>query len=151
MGYTETFTITDSTPAEAGTAIGSVVHGLARFHSITIYADLEGATDGTLDVYLQNEIAPGVWRDWVHFGQIAADAQAVSVVASAGFPLEGGIPTSMSEVGTGDAGSATPALAAESIVGGHPGNSVRAVYVAGEGTTAGADVTIRFLCWARTV
>lgn len=138
------FEIAMTTPGEVGTAISNAVSGLARFDLITIDADLEGATDGDLDVYLQREIAPGEWRDWAHFPQLGSGAPAASYTLL-GNPTDSGI----IEVGTGDDDTASPALAADSCVGGHPGNALRVVCVAGEGTTAGADITIRITGWMR--
>lgn len=139
----ETFTIEGTTPASASTAIGTTIAGLERFDFFMIDADLVGATGGALDVYLQREIAPNVWRDWLHFPQLASGAAAVSYTV----PTNG--EADIYTVGTGTDSTASPALAADSFVGGHPGNRLRAVYVAGASTSAGADITIRINCWIR--
>lgn len=131
------FTISDTSPASASTALGSKVEGLDALESVTVDADLVGATGGTLDVYLQRKVADNVWRDWIHFTQLTAGGSAVkyTVMPSA--------PTSITTVGTGTDSAATPALAAAGNAGGHPGTSVRAVYVAGSSTSAGAAIVIR--------
>src|SRR5690606_37920398 len=110
-----------------------------------IDADLVGATGGTLDVYLQREVAADEWRDWLHLPQLSAAAQAISYTVP--FAADPDIYT----VGTGDADTATPALAADTFVGGHPGDKLRAVYVAGEDTFEGAEITIRINAWLRRV
>ena len=141
------FVISGTTPASASTVIGAVVNGLDRFDSFLIDADLVGATGGVLDVYLQRKVADNVWRDWLHFPQLGAGAAAVrySVTTSPG------IANTILAVGTGTDSAATPALAANTFVGGHPGYAVRAVYVAGASTSAGAVVSILIRGWKRGV
>lgn len=138
---TETFLITGTSPAAASTAAGQSVTGLAKFSGLRVEAQLVGATGGTLDVYLQRKIGPNLWADWVHFPQLAAGASAIlysfaieSVSSATGAitaTTSGGtdaVPTS-----TGGTGIITNA---------HPGDMVRAVYVAGASTSAGAAVRI---------
>lgn len=138
------FTITGTTPAAASTAIvGSNVGGLAAFDYFTIEAALIGATGGVLDLYLQrrvadaSEVAGGVWADWLHFPQLGAAAGAIKYTARSG------VDTSIRVTGFGtDASGGTPALAANTLCGGHPGEVLRLVAVAGVSTSAGAAVTI---------
>lgn len=143
------FTISGTSPAAAGTAIvGNAIRGLEKYDWFTIDAALVGATGGTLDIYLQRQIAldsevtGGVWADWVHFTQLAAAASAVK------YSLQPGTDKTFSTVAYGtDASAGTPVLSAASFVGGHPGLAVRCVAVAGASTSAGAAVTIYLGCF----
>jgi hypothetical protein len=125
----------------AGPAIdGSVTVNvdLSNYSQIDVEAKLTGATGGPLDVYLQKW--DGVdWIDWAHFAQVAAGAAAISVsllnvrvAASSGTFVTVGRNTA-------------PALAAGATTGGHPGERLRVLFVAGASTTAGAAQTIRIL------
>lgn len=143
----KTFTISDTTPATASTAIGGIARGLDAYDAFLIDADLVGATGGTLDVYLQRKVAPDTWRDWLHFTQLTAGNAAVRHSVS----TAPGISNTIVVVGIGTDSTATPALAANTFIGGHPGEAVRAVYVAGASTSAGAAVTIRIRGWQRRV
>ncbi len=129
--------IATTSPATAITSISASVGGLAAFETVTVLATLTGATGGVLDVYLQGSFDGGVtWYEVCHFTQVAAAAAAkvyTVVFANA---------AAMTQVGTGTAVSAgTAVLTAGTIVGGHPGDQLRAVYVAGASTSAGAAQT----------
>jgi hypothetical protein len=128
--------ISDTSPAAAGTTVGGHVGMLQNYDSLTIRATLTGATGGTLDVYLQTSVDGAEWVDYIHFAQLADGAAAVTkaVVVS-----RAGQQTAITTVGT----NASPALAANSVIGGDFGNQMRAVYVAGAGTSAGAAQVIR--------
>lgn len=132
-------TISDTSPASASTAVGNSVTDLDEYQEIHIEADLVGATGGTLDVYLQKKLATNVWRDWIHFAQLSAGAAAVKHSVPPGYTKD------IYTVGGGSDASPGVALAADEFVGGHPGSTIRAVYVAGGSTSAGAAVTIRVL------
>lgn len=138
MGSERVFTISETSPAAASTVVGAVVSGLADYPYVRIDAALVGATGGTLDVYLQRLIKPGAWTDWIHFAQLAAGAAAVrySAIASPG------LSTTITTSNRGSDGTPSVSLAAATFLGGHPGNTVRAVYVAGASTSAGAAVVI---------
>ena len=136
------FTISDTTPATAVTAVGDTVGSLLPFDWFTVDAALVGATGGTLDVYLQRKIDTDLWADWLHFPQLSAGAAAVKYSAMSGSDK------TIHVVGnTNDAGTGAPALAVNTFLGGHPGQFVRAVYVAGASTSAGAAVVIRITGW----
>jgi hypothetical protein len=127
--------ISDTSPSSASTAAGDIVSGLANFDALTIIANLVGATGGTLDVYLQTSWDGGTtWYDWAHFPQLAAGAAAINYTISA--PSSG----DPSPIVVGK--NTTPALAANSVVGSVWGPQLRALYVAGSSTSAGAAVTI---------
>lgn len=143
-------TITGTTPAAASTAIvGSQLNGLHQYTWFTLDAALVGATGGVLDIYIQRQIAlaedvaGGIWVDWLHFTQLAAGAAAIK------YSVESGSGTSIATVAhSTDASAGTPILAAGTFVGGHPGQAIRCVAVAGASTSAGAAVTIYLNCFA---
>ena len=106
-------------------------------------AALVGATGGALDVYLQRAIGePGseTWVDWLHFTQLTAGATAIKYFASCG---PGAQVNTLVTVGYGT----SPVLAAGTFTGGHPGDAVRALYVAGASTSVGAAVAINITAW----
>jgi len=109
---------------------------LQNYDALSIRATLTGATGGTLDVYLQTSVDGTEWRDYAHFAQLADGA----AVATYGFSVSrSGQQTSITAIGK----DLTPALAANSVLGGDFGNQMRALYVAGAGTSAGAAQVIR--------
>lgn len=139
------FTISDTSPAAASTAVGTVIAGLGDYPFLRVDASLVGATGGTLDVYLQRQIKPDAWADWLHFAQLASGASAIKYSVIAAHALSTTITTS--NRGTDAAPGVT--LAAATFVGGHPGDRVRAVYVAGASTSAGAAVVIDIIGWGQ--
>jgi hypothetical protein len=134
------FTMSGTSPIEATTSVGSVVAGLLEYEWFTIDAALTGIAGGTLDVYLQREVDPdgnGVWADWCHFPQFSAAGAAVEYSAQSGADKT----IHVVEQGT-TAAAGTPALAANTFIGGHPGNKLRAVFVAGAGATGPAKTQV---------
>jgi hypothetical protein len=129
----------ETTPAAASTvASASLAAGLGGFDSGVITAELVGATGGTLDVYIQWSNDGGTtWYDLVHFPQLAAAAPAVKYSAPL---LRLGQQATPTVIGK----NTTPVLAANTIVAGEFGDRLRALYVAGASTSAGASVTIIF-------
>ncbi len=137
---TKTFTISDTSPAAASTAAGTIITGLEDFDFLRIDAALVGATGGTLNVHLQRQVKANVWADWLSFTQLAAGAAAVKYTTNcSGAAATTTISTSF---GIGTDASPGVALAAGTFLGGHPGRAIRAVYVAGASTSAGAAVLI---------
>lgn len=133
------FRISDTSPASASTAAGSTVAGLDDFTTLVITGALVGATGGTLDVYLQTSHDAGTtWYDLVHFTQLAAGAAAVKRVQVLTRNAGSALTTSDITVGVGT----TPALAANANAGGSWGDRIRALYVAGASTSAGAALVI---------
>lgn len=136
---TQLHSIADTSPATAITAVGDTVGGLSKYDAITIIGTLTGATGGALDVYLQTSYDDGtVWYDYIHFAQVADGAAAATF--SVGIPAAG--VTALTAVGKGTVGTPAVALAANTVVGGVWGDKMRAVYVAGVGTSAGAAQAI---------
>ncbi len=136
------FTISDTSPASAITVIGDVIAGLLDYDWFTIDGNLTGGTNGTLDVYLQREVDTNLWADWLHFPQLSAGQAATQ------YSCQSGSTTTIHAVEQGtDASAGTPALAVNTFIGGHPGNKLRAVYVAGASTSAGAAQVIKIIGW----
>lgn len=121
--------------------------GLTKYDWFTLDASLDAPTDGTLDVYLQRYVrdqggATGVWRDWAHLPQQSAAGTLTHYTV---VPL---LTATAITVGTGSDGGATPAMAADTYVGGHPGETLRVVLSRGASGTGGlAAQTIRLTCW----
>jgi hypothetical protein len=107
-----------------------------------IDATIIGGTGGVVDAWLQRKIeGVDAWRDWIRFPQVAAATTkrySVQVMSS----------TTIHDVSEGTTASpGTPTIAANTSVGGHPGDKVRLVVTAGAGTSAGATQTIRVSGW----
>lgn len=136
----ETYTLTDTSPAAAGTTVGAATYGLRLDRAYQIYVKLQGATGGTLDVYLQRKVGPNAWTDWCHFTQLAAGGAAVVYSLYA----EMANATTITTV-TGTDSTPNVSLGAGTFNGGHPGDAVRFVFVAGSGTSAGAVQTVQLI------
>ena len=129
------YTISGTSPGAPGTTVlGNQILGFGRYTEILVQASLLGATGGALDVYLQWTPDGANWYDYVHFAQLAAAAAAVKYVCSSRVSPT----TAPIVVGT----NLTPALAVATCVGGPFGMGLRAVCVAGAGTTVGAALSI---------
>lgn len=129
--------ITGTSPAAASTAVSAAVADCGAFDCITVLATLTGGTGGTLDVYLQSSWDGGVtWYDLVHFTQLAAGGAARTYKATLA------LSTTITTVGKGSVGTPAVALAAATVAAGHWGDMIRAVYVAGASTSAGATQLI---------
>jgi hypothetical protein len=110
---------------------------LQKADFLVIDASLAGGTGGSLDVYLQRQLASNSWVDWVHFPQLtAASTKKYTLVVDG----KGG--TSIVEVGGGTDAAPGVALAANSFVNTMPLGDVRIVFVTGVGNSAGASQTI---------
>lgn len=132
VAATHQATLSFTSPTAAGTVAQAPVVGLGPYKTMSLYAQLTGATGGTLDIYLQYSPDGGTtWVDWGHFAQIAAGAAAIN--RALGFAKDVQQLTAQT-VGTGT----SPALAAGTFVGGDWGDRLRVVAVAGAGTSAGA-------------
>jgi hypothetical protein len=142
-------TLTETSPSSASTAVGTAINGLQDYEFFRIDAALVGATGGVLDVYLQRKIKDNVWADWLHYTQLTAGGAAVKWTCLAGNPTLSTALTSTFGIGT----DASPgvALAANTFLGGHPGYSIRPVYVAGASTSAGASLTFHVTMWKALV
>lgn len=133
--------LAETTPAAAGTVVGASAPGMDRFDAYAVYATIAGATGGTLDVYLQCSFDDGVtWYDFAHFPQITAAAAATTYAFMSG--LETPAASGATVVGKGTVSVPNVQLSADVYVRGPIGNLVRAVYVAGAGTSAGGTLSV---------
>lgn len=136
MAHTFRHDLSGTSPNAAATTAGKSAGGLHKYNAIRVDATLTGATGGALDVYLQTSHDEGVsWNDFAHYAQLAGGAG----VATYSFTAARSAPVT-SIVVTGR--DATPALAANSVLGGEFGDRLRVLFVAGVGTSAGAGQTI---------
>ena len=66
MNYASSQTLSMTTPSSATTSVSTTNFlKMAKFRNVSIYADLVGATGGTLDVYLQCKIDQAGTVKWV--------------------------------------------------------------------------------------
>lgn len=115
---------------------------MAKFRNVSIYADLAGATGGTLDVYLQCKIDQAgtvKWVDWIHFAQLASGASAIRHVKST---KDGPATATPVTIGIGTTASPGVALAAANFTGALQTDTIRVVMVSGASTSAGAAIKI---------
>lgn len=137
-GDSTLLTITGTSPASASTAaIGSPIGGLQIYDSLQIIAIIQGATGGTLDLYLQTSVDGSTWYDYAHFAQLAgAAAQITRTITVARYQQQ----LTATAIGS----NLSPALAAGTFLGGTFGSRIRLIGTAGAGTSAGAVQTINF-------
>lgn len=129
------------TPAAPGNLVVPVSDGLNPYRSAMIWAQLVGATGGPLDVYIQSQInKTGTlkWVDIAHYAQKAAAAAATEHLIV--LAREGQASSGIVAVGS----DLTPALAANTVVGGDFGYALRLLFVAGALTTAGGAQQFKF-------
>lgn len=131
--------ITATSPSSPSTApAAQVISGVGRYSSMSIYATIQGATGGVLDIYIQTSFDGGnTWYDYAHYAQLAAGAASSIKYWSVS---AGSQQTTATTVGSGT----SPALAANTIVGGAFGDQIRVLFVAGASTSAGASQKIDF-------
>jgi hypothetical protein len=146
------FVFSETSPSAAGTAASSqpvqnagnflapgVAGPLQNFDAADIFAELTGATGGTLDVYLQRSPDDGVtWYDAVHFTQLASGGSAVIYSTALSNAQQTAAPVAVGK-------NLSPALGAGVTVNGPTSDRLRLVMVAGSGTSAGAAVTVRVM------
>jgi hypothetical protein len=131
-------TITATSPAN-GTAAATGFVKVDNFSAIRVVGVLRGATGDTLDVFLQSSWDNGTtWWDIGHFVQMAAAAAVTTKTVTYAREQQN---TTAVAVGSG----ASPALAANTFLGGDFGGLVRAYFVPGASTSAGAAQAIHIL------
>lgn len=131
-------TLTATSPAN-GTAAATGFVKVDNFSAIRVVGILQGATGDTLDVYLQASWNGGTtWWDIGHFVQMAAAAAVTTRTVTYAREQQN---TSTVAIG----GGASPALAANTFLGGDFGGLIRAYFVPGASTTQGATQTIHIL------
>lgn len=139
---------TGTSPAAVSTVVGvTAPTEVAMFASCAFVAKVQGATGGTLDIFIQTfmpSLAGGMWTDTAHLTQLAAGGALVKVA----FTLTRFSPSAASITAALNTADGTPALAANTIVPGLLGTKLRIVYVAGAGTSVGASQAILATCSA---
>jgi hypothetical protein len=139
---TATASLNFTSPASATTVAQTPVTGLGPYRSMVVFANIQGGTGGTLDIYIQFSPDGGTtWVDYAHFAQLAAGAAAITRAFAVS---KSGQQTTLQTVGTGT----SPALAASTIIGGDWGDRLRVVAVAGTSTSAGAAQVISLILTA---
>ncbi len=109
-------------------------------YTMACFVNGQGATGGTLDIYLQTSPDAGTtFVDYAHFTQFAASSAATKQAFSVSKSAQGLSSSAPLTVGS----ATTPALAANTVVGGDRGDRIRVVFVAGSGTSAGASQMIK--------
>lgn len=135
QGY-KVIDLSATSPSSATTTAYTPVTGLAGYGSMSIYANIQGGTGGTLDIYIQYSPDEGTtWVDYAHFTQFASGAAAIHRVWTVSRSAQ---QTTIATVGVGT----SPAMSA-GIIGGEWGDRLRLVMVAGSSTSAGAVQTIK--------
>lgn len=115
---------------------GGSVFCLSHYEKVAFIFECVGATGGTLDVYLQRKVGPNKWVDYCHLPQIVAGT--TKRYESSQFDA-----ATITDSGVGDdTPTATPAIAVNTIVPGHPGEVVRLVLVTGAGVSVAGSVTL---------
>jgi len=144
------FVFSELSPNAPGTAVSSapvtsaaptlgVATPLDDFDSLDVAAEIQGATGGTLDVYVQCSPDGGNnWYDVIHFTQAAAGSGVKYYQAPLSLATNTTAPVAVGK-------NLAPALgsALASVVNGAFTDRLRLVMVAGTGTTAGALVIVR--------
>lgn len=150
----QTFIFNETSPSAAGTAASSqVVTGdnaanipagvcglIDDYESIEVIAELKGATNGTLAVYLQTSPDGGqTWFDSIAWPSQSSGGAQVYYQS----PLSQATNTSAPIVVGKNLAPALSNSSAGTVVNGSFGDRFRLVMVAGSGTSAGASVVVR--------
>jgi hypothetical protein len=131
--------ITATSPAAAGTAAATdTATGLHAFEAVQVIGELQGATGGELDVYLQSGVGTR-WVDLAHFPQLW-DGQAAATWRFTLTRQDSLFLPFAIDVGFDD----SPALWSDFCIQGEFGDEIRVLFVAGAGTSAGAVQTVTF-------
>ena len=139
--------VNGQSPAGAGTTGVAAVTGLDPYTKVLIFAVLQGATGGTLDVYIQTSVnggQAGGWVDVAHFPQLAAAAAKVGYFLSLTRGDASGNAAAVAPIVVNVIDGA-PVLAVNVFIPSGFGNALRVVFVAGAGMSAGATQTITAL------
>jgi hypothetical protein len=131
--------IVETSPSAPGVMIGTVATAsFAQFDTIRLYATLTGGTGGALDVVLEESFDQIEWFEFFRFPQVAAG---VTETWRATSVLQDGI----MKVGLSSLLTSQQVIAANTNGAGPWGDFIRAKYIAGAGTTAGATQIIRLV------
>ena len=150
------FVFTETSPSAPGTVASvnavqnagsyfpvGVAGPMADYDAVDVIADLKGATNGTLDVYVQISPDDGItWYDIIKFPQMGAGQAASFYQAPISNATTTNLPISVGK-------NVTPALGAGGgvsagvVVNGAFSDRMRLMMVAGAGTSLGAAVVVR--------
>ena len=132
----------DTSPAAAGYAASArTATKVDDFKWVRAICIVTGGTGGTTDITIQSEICTDVWEDWGRTPAVAAATTAKYAITPVG---------ALGVVQTGTSAetiAAAVVLAVNTCVGGHPGHTLRLIYTAGAGTSAGAAQTTYLMGW----
>jgi hypothetical protein len=139
-------TISGTSPAAPGTAVVGTAVDLSALlediESLDVIATIVGATGGVLDLYLQCSSDGTTWTDFAHFAQLTAGAaSSVKTFSVSRFSQQ----STITAVGQ----NLTPALAANTAIGGPVEMQIRCLAVAGASTTAGGAQSIKLVATGR--
>lgn len=139
--------LSGTSPSTVTTAVGvSPAVDIGLYSTCSVVFTVQGATGGTLDVYLQTRFkqlgTAGFWVDVAHLPQVAAGA-GVATFATSLTRWSSSTPAFVSGLNTA---SLTPALPVNTVLSGVLGIQIRTVYKTGAGTTAGAAQAIFATC-----
>lgn len=136
-------TLTVTSPAAESTAASGEIRGLDALDAMRIVAIIQGGTGGTLDITMQIASGPTendspVWVDYLAFAQLADGAAQITRTVAVSRAAQ---QTTLTAVAVGN----TPALAANTVLGGDFGERCRFVMTAGAGTSAGKAQTFHII------
>jgi hypothetical protein len=139
----------ETSPSSPGTAtsvnaVSGVSSGIANgvigylddYRSLRFFAELTGATGGSLQVTIESSADGSNWYEYLSWPSITSGAGLAYYSASTS--LSAGT-SSILAVGKGS----VSAIAANKVVGGAHGSMLRLLMTAGSGTTVGAPVLVR--------
>lgn len=127
---------TSGAPSTTTIPVGGAIFALSHYEKLAFIFEIVGPTGGTVDVYLQKRIAANKWVDYCHVPQVAA-------VTTKRYESSQFDASTITDSGVGDdTPTATPVIAANTIVPGHPGEAVRLVLVTGAGVSVAGSVTL---------
>jgi hypothetical protein len=125
----------DNSPAAAGVVASALtITGCKSYNWFRFVALVTGDAVGTVDITIQSKIIADTWVDWARTPTVAATVTTKYYIV----PESSSVITTVGTTDDALTGPYTVVLAAGTCCGGHPGESLRAVYTAGAGTTTGA-------------
>ena len=134
-----TLTLAVSTGTGTDNVVGSTVGGFHDYDYFMVDGVLTNTGSGAVDVCVQRRVGNStLWRDWIHFPQLAA---------AAGAKLYTVTPQASNAIVAVGSGSDIT-LAANTTVGGHPGGALRLVAnQSGAGVHISQTQTVYVTCW----
>jgi len=141
------FVFSETSPAAAGTAVssqsvqssslGGIAWPVDDWEALDVAAEIQGATGGSLDVYLQGSPDSGAnWYDMIHWATASGGGSLKYYKSPLSLATTTTAPTQVGK-------NLSPALAAGTVINGAFTDRLRLAMVAGSGTSAGAAVIVR--------